>query len=226
VLLREKKKLSVAEALRICSRICEALEYMHRPEINIIHRDLKPDNVMLCSDGTIRLMDFGISKSVLRKITFAGLAQNPLGTPDYMAPEQVKGRRGDARTDLYCLGAMLYEMTTGQVPFTGDDTYVIMNARLVGDPVAPRQLNAEIPPEVEELILHALARDPGDRHQSAAELKRELDNPSAVRITGRNLRLNAAEPWKVKLSVLQPTLLAILLPVVGLLVFYMLFRKT
>jgi serine/threonine-protein kinase len=143
-----------------------------------------------------------------------------------MAPEQVKGRRGDARTDLYCLGAMLYEMTTGQVPFTGDDTYVIMNARLVGDPVAPRQLNAEIPPEVEELILHALARDPGDRHQSAAELKRELDNPSAVHITGRNLRLNAAEPWKVKLSVLQPTLLAILLPVVGLLVFYMLFRKT
>jgi serine/threonine-protein kinase len=226
VILREKKRLPVADALKICSTVCDALSYMHRPEINIIHRDLKPDNMMLCDDGTLRLMDFGISRSALRKITLAGLSSNPLGTPDYMAPEQVRGRRGDARTDLYGLGAMLYEMVTGEAPFKGENNFVIMNARLVGDPVAPRTLNPELPPEVEEIILHAMEREPKNRYQSAAEMKQDLDNPSAVTVTGRSLRLNAPDAWKVRLSILQPTLIAIIAPLVGLLVFYMLFRKT
>ena len=95
---------------------------------------------MLCDDGSIRIMDFGIAKAAgLRRLTFTGFSA-AMGTPDYMAPEQVKGKRGDARTDLYSLGAMLYEMVTGSLPFEGTNPYAIMNARLVGDPVAPRKI--------------------------------------------------------------------------------------
>ncbi len=116
------------DALKIASRICEALDYLHGQ--NVIHRDLKPENVMLCNDGSIRLMDFGIAKAAgLRRLTFSGFSAS-LGTPDYMAPEQVKGKRGDARTDIYSLGAMLYEMVTGALPFEGTNPYAIMHARL------------------------------------------------------------------------------------------------
>ncbi len=87
-----------------------------------------------------------------------------MGTPDYMAPEQVKGKRGDARTDIYSLGAILYEMVTGSVPFEGANPFIIMNSRLSGDPVAPRKRNDKISPQVEEIILHAMARLPQDRY--------------------------------------------------------------
>ena len=130
----------MADALAIAGRICEALEYLHGQ--NVIHRDLKPENIMLCDDGSIRIMDFGIAKAAgLRRLTFAGFSAS-MGTPDYMAPEQVKGKRGDARTDIYSLGAMLYEMVTGATPFEGTNPYAIMNARLTGDPVAPRKASA------------------------------------------------------------------------------------
>ena len=132
--------MPVKDALAIASRICEALEYLHSQEV--IHRDLKPENIMLCDDGSIRIMDFGIAKAAgLRRLTFAGFSAS-MGTPDYMAPEQVKGKRGDARTDIYSLGVMLYEMVTGATPFEGNNPYAIMNARLIGDPVAPRKHNA------------------------------------------------------------------------------------
>ena len=90
-----------------------------------------------------------------------------IGTPDYMAPEQVKGQRGDERTDIYSLGAILYEMLTGRLSFEGQNAYTVMNARLVGDPVAPRTHNPRIRPEVEEIVLHAMARDPAERYPSA-----------------------------------------------------------
>ena len=134
--LNREPSLPTDEALHIGSRLCEALEHMHQREV--IHRDLKPENVMLCKDGTLRIMDFGIAKAAgMRRLTFTGFS-SAMGTPDYMAPEQVKGKRGDARTDLYSLGAMLYEMITGSPPFEGTTPYVIMNARLSGDPIAPR----------------------------------------------------------------------------------------
>ena len=105
------------DALKIASRICEALHYMHEHEV--VHRDLKPDNIMICNDGSIRIMDFGIAKfEGQRRLTFGGFTP-AMGTPDYMAPEQVKGKRGDARTDIYSLGAILYEMVTGSSPSKG-----------------------------------------------------------------------------------------------------------
>ena len=116
-MLNEIRPFPVADAVQIASRVCDALAHMH--ENKVIHRDLKPQNIMICKDGSLRIIDFGIAKSMeARRLTFAGFTST-MGTPDYMAPEQVKGRRGDARTDIYSLGAMLYEMTTGHVPFEG-----------------------------------------------------------------------------------------------------------
>jgi serine/threonine-protein kinase len=167
-------------------------------ENKIVHRDLKPQNVMLCNDGTLRVMDFGIAKSMeARRLTFAGFSTT-MGTPDYMAPEQVKGRRGDERTDIYSLGAMLYEMTTGSVPFEGPNPFIVMNSRLTGDPLAPRKRNPEIPEQIEEIILHAMEREPHNRFASAAAMKAELDDPSKVVLTGRHHYLALPKLWKTK----------------------------
>ena len=176
--------------------MCEALEYLHAH--NVIHRDLKPQNIMLCADGSVRVMDFGIAKAErARRLTWVGFSPT-LGTPDYMAPEQVKGRRGDERTDIYSLGAILYEMTTGSAPFEGESPYVIMNARLSGDPVAPRKLNEHLTPVIEEIALHALAREPGHRYRSAAEMKRELDDYESVELTGRDKKLQSPQIWRTR----------------------------
>ncbi len=140
-LLKEIHPLPEPDAVKFASRICEALDYMHHQ--GVIHRDLKPQNIMICNNGGIRIMDFGIAKSMkARRITFVGFSPT-MGTPDYMAPEQVKGKRGDERTDIYALGAILYEMTTGSTPFEGESPYAIMNARLTGDPTALRKINTE-----------------------------------------------------------------------------------
>ncbi len=177
-LMRTVKPLPVNDAVKIAARLADALDYMHRRRENIIHRDMKPENVMICNDGSLRIMDFGIAKgSGLKKITMAGFSPS-MGTPDYMAPEQVKGQRGDERTDIYSLGAMLYEMTTGRAPFEGPVAYAVMNARLLQHPLAPAGRSIpKITPEVEEIILHAMARNPNDRYASAAEMKQELDHP-------------------------------------------------
>jgi len=190
-LLNSMRPMPEKDALRFASRLCEAVGYMH--EQGVIHRDLKPQNIMMCYDGTIRIMDFGIAKSAEgKRITFTGFTP-AVGTPDYMAPEQVRGKRGDERTDIYSLGAMLYEMVAGATPFESENEnlFVIMNARVTGDPVAPRTRNPDVSPQVEEIILHAMERDPDKRYQTAAAMKIELDDPEKVLVTGRCDRLQA-----------------------------------
>jgi len=195
-LMEETKPLPEKEAAKIVSRICEALEHMHQK--GIVHRDLKPQNIMVCNDGSIRILDFGIAKAArMRRLTFAGFSPT-MGTPDYMAPEQVNGRRGDQRTDIYSLGAILYEMVTGKVPFEGESPYVVMNVRTTGDPVAPRKLNEHLTPVMEEIILHALARNPDDRYANAALMKAELDDYEIVPLIGRYRTLEPVKPWKNK----------------------------
>jgi serine/threonine protein kinase len=216
--LREKTRLPEDEAVRIVSQICEGLDYLHRK--GVVHRDLKPENVMLCKNGTIRIMDFGIAKSEnARRLTFGGLSAT-MGTPDYIAPEQVQGKRGDSRTDIYALGAMLYEMTTGFTPYDGDNPYVIMNARLTGDPEAPRQRNPMLSPAIEEIILHALERSPSKRFPSAASMKAELNDYDEVPLTERFKKLRPPQLWKTRMPLL-PKIAALV--VIQVTVFFLLF---
>jgi serine/threonine-protein kinase len=127
-ILRERRKLPAERAIRITLGICGALEYIHTH--GVVHRDLKPENIMVDSDDQIKLIDFGIaSLAGARRLTFAKLSQ-VMGTPEYIAPEQVRGKRGDARSDVYALGVMLYEMLTGETPFSGPNPFAIMNDRL------------------------------------------------------------------------------------------------
>src|SRR5438105_4858029 len=216
--------LPISDTLKIASRLCDALQYMH--EHGVIHRDIKPSNIMLCDDGTLRIMDFGRAKNeALRRITFGGFSPT-MGTPDYMAPEQIKGKRGDQRTDIYSLGAILYEMLTGQVPFQGPNVYAVMNARLVGDPPAPRSLNPEIPPQVEEIVLHAMEREPSNRYSSASEMKAELDAPETVELTGRHQRLRRTTSWKRKFRHVRMGIITGLIPIVMfLLLWFVLSRQ-
>jgi serine/threonine-protein kinase len=212
------------DALHIVSRLCDALDYMHKHEV--VHRDLKPQNVMLCNDGSLRIMDFGIAKAASSKrITFGGFSPT-LGTPDYMAPEQVKGQRGDERTDIYSLGAILYEMLTGRLPFEGPNAYAVMNARLVGDPVAPRAHNAALSPEAEEIVLHAMSRSPADRYSSAAAFKADVDAPSQVHVTGRASRLQVPVAARRVWRIVRMGLIMLAIPVIlFFLIFLMLSRR-
>jgi serine/threonine-protein kinase len=192
--LAKRKPLPEDEAVSYASRICDALVYLH--EKGITHRDMKPQNIMVCSDGSLRLIDFGIARvEKARRLTFVGLTP-ALGTPDYISPEQVRGKRGDHRSDIYSLGAILYEMVTGSTPFEGESPYVVMNARVSGDPEAPRKLNKELNPALEEIILHAMERDPRNRYQDAKDMKVELNDFEKVELTHRDQRLRAPAPWK------------------------------
>jgi serine/threonine-protein kinase len=122
-----------------------------------------------------------------------------MGTPDYMAPEQVKGKRADKRTDIYNLGAMLYEMLTGVVPFQDENPWAALNARVSGDPIAPRKLNPDISAQAEEIVLRALQREPVDRYPGAIAMKAELDSVEHVRVTGLADRLQAPSSWNPRL---------------------------
>ncbi|HZZ58659.1 MAG TPA: protein kinase, partial [Opitutaceae bacterium] len=196
--LARRRPLPMGEAIHYAAAICDALTYLHAS--GIVHRDLKPQNVMICRDGSLRLFDFGIARlEKARRLTFVGFTP-AMGTPDYISPEQVKGKRGDHRSDIYSLGAMLYEMVTGTTPFEGESPYVVMNARVTGDPVAPRKLDPEIHPGLEEIILHALERDPRARYQDAAQMKHDLEHLDEVKLTDRHLNLRAPQPWRARLS--------------------------
>jgi serine/threonine-protein kinase len=222
-LLKSVHPLPEPDAVRIASRVCEALQYMHTN--GVIHRDLKPQNIMLCNDGSIRIMDFGIARSqASRRLTFVGFTP-AMGTPDYMAPEQVRGSRGDQRTDIYSLGAILYEMATGETPFGGDSAYVIMNARVTGDPAAPRKVNPKLTPVLEEIILHAMERDPKRRYQSAAEMKAELDDYEKVELIGRHTRLQAPQIWRSRFRMLPLILAFVFLQAILFVLLLLYFKK-
>jgi serine/threonine-protein kinase len=211
-LMNDVKPFPIDDALQIGAKIADALGHMH--EKGVVHRDMKPQNVMICKDGTLRIMDFGIARaSDMRRLTFVGFTP-AMGTPDYMAPEQVKGKRGDVRTDIYSLGAMLYEMVTGALPFEADNPFMVMNARVTGDPKAPRAVNPAVPPEVEELILHAMERDPRKRYQSAKEMKEQLEDPSLVKLTGRYHQLRVPRVWSARWHSARLTILSSMVPIV------------
>jgi serine/threonine-protein kinase len=176
--LNGQRKLPVERAVALTLAICDALDNLHKH--GVVHRDLKPENIMVCGGDRIKIIDFGIAlKEDARRITPIGITP-ALGTPDYISPEQVKGRRGDQRSDVYSLGAIFYEMLTGQPPFTGSNPLAVMNERLLIDPAPARELNPEISPEIEEILFRALQRDPRHRYSTAAEMAWELEHQELV----------------------------------------------
>jgi len=182
-ILIDRRKLPMERAARITLGILDALQYIHTH--GVVHRDLKPENVMVDSEDRIKLIDFGIAaKAGARRLTFAKLSQ-VMGTPDYIAPEQVKGKRGDARTDIYAMGVMLYEMLAGKTPWQGPNAFAIMNDRLLNNPIPPREVNPEITPELQEIIYRAMERDPKNRYPSAKEFAHDLEHPEKVGVEDR-----------------------------------------
>ncbi len=182
-ILHAQKKLPIERAVRLAIAISDALDYIHRN--GVVHRDLKPENIMVDEQDNIKLIDFGIAgRTGARRLTFGKLSQ-VMGTPDYISPEQVKGKRGDGRSDIYSLGAMLYEMLTGQPPFTGQNPFAIMNDRLLNNPVPPRELNPEISPQLQEVIYRALEREPQNRYATANEFAWDLEHLDEVGVADR-----------------------------------------
>ncbi len=171
--LTREKQLPVADALRIATEVASALDYAHRH--GVIHRDIKPENILL-QDGQALVADFGIALAATTaggaRITETGLS---LGTPQYMSPEQAMGERMlDARTDVYALGCVLYEMLTGEPPFTGPTAQAIVAKVMTAEPVPPSQLRRSVPPEVDEAVMTALEKLPADRWGSAGEFTAAL----------------------------------------------------
>ncbi len=182
-ILIEQRRLPAERAVRITLGILQALEYIHSR--GVVHRDLKPENIMVDSEDRIKLIDFGIAGAEgSRRLTFAKITQ-AMGTPDYISPEQVKSKRGDARSDIYAVGVMLYEMLTGQVPFRGPSPFAIMNDRLLNNPIPPREINPEISPQLQEIIYRAIERNPANRYASAREFAHDLEHPEEVGVADR-----------------------------------------
>lgn len=188
-ILNEERKIPVERSVAITLRICDAVDAMHKH--GVVHRDLKPENIMVDSEDRIKLLDFGIAmKEDARRLTFVNLSAT-LGTPDYIAPEQVKGQRGDQRSDIYATGIMLYEMLTGQVPFAGPSPLAAMNERLLHDAPAPRELNPEITPALQEIIHRALEREPRHRYSTASEMAWDLEHQEQVGVEEPDTRSTA-----------------------------------
>jgi len=171
-------------AIHIAIGVLEALEYIHAN--GIIHRDLKPENIMVDDQDNIKLIDFGIAgDTAARRLTYANFTAT-LGTPDYISPEQVKGKRGDGRSDIYSLGVILYEMLTGSLPFSGPSPLAVMNDRLLNHPTPPRVADPSISPQLQEVLYRALERDPRNRYPKAQQFAWDLAHLDQVGVEDRD----------------------------------------
>ncbi len=166
-----EKGLDPSHALQIAMEVCRALRYAHSE--GVVHRDVKPENIMITQEGTAKLMDFGLARALDKpRLTNAGMM---IGTPAYMAPENALGRESDARSDLYSLGCVLYEMLTGSPPFRTDDSLKLIYSHINDAPVSPSRINPKISAPLEQIVVRLLAKGPNDRFQSASDLLRALE---------------------------------------------------
>ena len=176
-------RISQDRAIRITLNVLNALEHIH--ENGVVHRDQKPENIKVDEKDNIKLIDFGIAgDSGAKRLTYANFTAT-LGTADYISPEQVKGKRGDGRSDVYAMGVILYEMLTGRLPFSGSSPMEVMNDRLLNHPYPPSKANPDISPELQEVLYRALERDPQNRYAHAQEFAHDLQHLEDVGIEDR-----------------------------------------
>lgn len=167
-----------AEALNIIRQICAALAHCH--EKGVFHRDIKPENIMIRHDGTIKIIDFGIALlEGARRVTWRDFS-GTIGTPDYMSPEQLKGERGKASSDIYAVGVMLYEMLCGHTPFDGENVFAIINQHISQDPPSILSKNPNLSSKLATIVMHAIRRDQDKRYKSMKELLYDLCNQEEV----------------------------------------------
>ena len=175
----------------IAARIANALNYAH--ENKVVHRDIKPANIMITPNRDVKIMDFGIAQIPTGSRTQLGTV---LGSPKYMAPEQVAGKPTDGRTDIFALGVVLYEMLTGTTPFNGDNLSAIMYKILNEEPAPPSTINRRVPPVFDRIISRALSKRPEDRYQTGREFARDLRNPDAGSLQDEHKPAASARPAK------------------------------
>ncbi len=170
--------LPPVEAMRITLQICDALAYCH--EHGVVHRDIKPENIMIMDDGNVKIIDFGVALlEGARRVTWRGLS-GTVGTPDYMSPEQLRGERGLASSDIYAVGAMLYEMLCGHTPFEGENVFAVMNQHITQDPPSLLHCNPKLSPALATVVMRAIRRDSEKRYKNMKDLLHDLHNMDVV----------------------------------------------
>jgi serine/threonine protein kinase/tetratricopeptide (TPR) repeat protein len=227
-MIRMSGQLGKGTAISLARQVCEGLAEAHK--LGVVHRDLKPSNIMIDREGNVRIMDFGIARSLKEKgITGAGVM---IGTPEYMSPEQVEGKEVDQRSDIYSLGVILYEMVTGRVPFEGDTALSIAMKHKSEVPKDPKEHNVQIPDDLSVLILKCLEKDKDSRFQSAEEMKRELeDSEKGIPIKDREIpRRKPLTSKEITVTfglkkLLIPGLLFIGIVIIGIAVWQLLIHK-
>jgi eukaryotic-like serine/threonine-protein kinase len=196
-----EERISSDRAVRIVLEICRALEYIHNH--GIVHRDLRPAHMLVDAGDRIKLIDFGAAgqEAAARRITFTSISQLTGGS-EYISPEELKGKRGDARSDVYAVGIILYEMLTGKRPFPGGEAV----DRILNHPVPPREINPALSPQLQEVIYRALEREAGNRYANAHDFARDLEHLDQVGVADRPelrdwKRRRSPQPRKVLLYV-------------------------
>ena len=172
-LLASGRKLLPERAMEIAAGVLTALDYSH--QAGIVHRDIKPGNVMLTRSGTVKVMDFGIARAIADASATMTATAAVIGTAQYLSPEQAKGEKVDARSDLYSAGCLLYELLTGQPPFTGDSPVSVAYQHVRENPKAPSLVDAAVTPQMDAIVLKSLAKNPDNRYQSATEMREDIE---------------------------------------------------
>ena len=175
--LKTQDRLPPRQAMEITAEVCAALDFSHRS--GIVHRDIKPGNVMITESGAIKVMDFGIARALADNAATVTATAAVIGTAQYLSPEQARGESVDARSDVYSTGCLLYELLTGHPPFTGDSPVAIAYQHVRENPQVPSSVNAVVPPSLDSIVMKALAKNPLNRYQTAAEMRADLQRALA-----------------------------------------------
>ncbi|HVF04407.1 MAG TPA: Stk1 family PASTA domain-containing Ser/Thr kinase [Frankiaceae bacterium] len=210
-ILRTQGRMMPQRALEIVADVCAAVEHAHQQ--GLVHRDIKPANVMINSAGTVKVMDFGIARALSASSSTMTQTAAVVGTAQYLSPEQARGEHVDARSDVYSTGCLLYELLTHQPPFTGDSAVAVAYQHVLEDPDLPSTLNPDIEPAVEAVVMKSMAKNPGNRYQSAAEMRDDLLRAAAGRAVRATPILSAADTTLLTPAAASTTVLTTTPPV-------------